>query len=183
VAYFGLGYCSKGFLTGRIAIPIHNESAELVGYAGRLVDESQLSAECPKYLLPGRRDRGGRVSEFHKSELLYNFHRVKRPAADVILVEGFASVWHLHQCGFFNSIAVMGSDCSDVQIRLIRECCGDEGTVWIFPDDDRAGEKLATSLAPRIIEFCKARWVRDRKHQPTDYTVGELQALLKPVRR
>src|SRR6185437_758181 len=32
---FGLGFCQKGLLNGRIAIPIHNFKGELVAYAGR----------------------------------------------------------------------------------------------------------------------------------------------------
>ncbi|MGA3351130.1 MAG: CHC2 zinc finger domain-containing protein [Candidatus Sulfotelmatobacter sp.] len=51
IDHFGLGYCSRGLLKGRIAIPIHNEKGQLVGYAGPLVDESELSEENPKYKL------------------------------------------------------------------------------------------------------------------------------------
>jgi len=183
VEHFGLGYCAKGFLAGRIAIPIHNPQGLLVGYAGRLVDDGAIAADCPKYLLPGRRDRGGRVIEFHKSELLYNAHGVEKQGGDVIVVEGFPSVWHLVQCGFANTLAVMGSDCSDRQLQLILDCCDADATVWLFPDDDRAGEKFATGLAPRLVEFRRTRWIRDRKHQPTDYTHDELQSLLESVRR
>ena len=32
---FGLGYCTKGPMKGRIAIPIRNDKGELVAYAGR----------------------------------------------------------------------------------------------------------------------------------------------------
>src|SRR5438128_8456338 len=46
---FGLGYCSKGYLTGRIAIPLHDEQGHLIGYAGRIVDESLISEENPRY--------------------------------------------------------------------------------------------------------------------------------------
>lgn len=183
IAKFGLGFASRGMLKDRIAIPIHNDAGELVGYAGRIVDDELIGEDCPKYLFPGAREKGRQRIEFHKSELLYNLHRLQGgDDLDLVVCEGFASVWHLDQCGFPNSVALMGSDCSDVQLRFIRERCGDEGTVWLFPDDDRAGEKLATSLAPRIAEFCKTRWIRGERHQPTDYTTDELEILLKSVR-
>ena len=56
-----------------IAIPIHNERAELVAYAGRAINDSE-----PRYRLP---------TGFHKSHLLYNLHRVA--TAEVVIVEGF----------------------------------------------------------------------------------------------
>ena len=35
IAEFGLGFCPKGILAGRIAIPIHNAAGELIANAGR----------------------------------------------------------------------------------------------------------------------------------------------------
>ena len=32
IARFGLGFCAKGMLTGRIAIPVHNVEDQLLGY-------------------------------------------------------------------------------------------------------------------------------------------------------
>ncbi len=59
---FGIGYyAGRGFLSGRVAIPIHNEAGALVAYAGRSVDE-----QLPKYKLP---------PAFRKSSELFNLHR------------------------------------------------------------------------------------------------------------
>ncbi|MGH9822443.1 MAG: hypothetical protein ACREDR_04230 [Blastocatellia bacterium] len=42
------GFCrSKGTFAGRFIIPLQNETGEMVGYAGRSVDNSE-----PKYLFP-----------------------------------------------------------------------------------------------------------------------------------
>src|SRR6266404_7030204 len=46
---FGLGYCTRGLLAERIAIPLHNAEGELVGYAGRVVDDKAITEENPKY--------------------------------------------------------------------------------------------------------------------------------------
>lgn len=72
---FGLGFCKKGRLAGRIAIPIHDWDGHLVAYAGRLVDETAISNDHPKYLFPGGRVDQGRTYEFRKSLVVYNAHR------------------------------------------------------------------------------------------------------------
>jgi DNA primase len=40
IACFGLGYCSKGLLSGRIAIPIPDRGGKLIGYTGRIADDT-----------------------------------------------------------------------------------------------------------------------------------------------
>lgn len=45
---FGAGYCTKGLLKGRLAIPIHNGEGELVAYAGLAVEDDA----SPRYLFP-----------------------------------------------------------------------------------------------------------------------------------
>jgi hypothetical protein len=74
IARFGLGYCNRGLMQGRIAIPLHNPKGELVGYAGRITEDALISDECPKYRFPGSRKRGEVQHEFRKSLLLYNAH-------------------------------------------------------------------------------------------------------------
>jgi hypothetical protein len=53
VATFGLGFCSKGSMAGRICIPIHNADGALVAYAGRWVGPEVHPADRP-----GRRANG-----------------------------------------------------------------------------------------------------------------------------
>src|SRR5215218_671623 len=48
IEHFGAGYCTKGLLKGRLAIPIHNGEGELVAYAGLAVEEG----DTPRYLFP-----------------------------------------------------------------------------------------------------------------------------------
>ena len=44
IEHFGLGYCSRGSLAGRIAIPLHDADGNLIGYAGRVVDDEVRAA-------------------------------------------------------------------------------------------------------------------------------------------
>jgi DNA primase len=104
---FDLGYCNRGLMKGRIAIPLHDESGMLIGYAGRIVDDNAINENTPRYLYPGSRERNGLRYEFHKSEFLYNGHRVKG-AIDLVVVESFTAVWWLAQADIANVVAVMG---------------------------------------------------------------------------
>lgn len=80
IAEFGLGYCGKGSMRGRIVIPIHNADGQLVAYAGRWPGEPP--EDTPKYKFP---------VGFRKAQELFNLHRAPRePQKEpLIIVEGF----------------------------------------------------------------------------------------------
>src|SRR5581483_6434138 len=61
---FGLGFCGRGFLKGRLAIPLHDQQGRLIGYAGRVVDDTSIHENNPKYLFPSKRHRNGKTLEF-----------------------------------------------------------------------------------------------------------------------
>jgi DNA primase len=142
---FGLGYfAGKGSMHGRIVIPVHNEHGELVAYAGRFPGDPPEGE--PKYKLP---------VNFHKSLLLYNFHRAREHASEgLIVVEGFFPVFELWQKGRRNVVAVMGNHVSLEQEQLIAATVGPKGRVLIAFDDDEAGRKgsalAAARLAPHV---------------------------------
>jgi DNA primase len=94
---FGVGfYAGAGLLKGRVVIPIHNESNELIAYAGRAIDGSE-----PKYRFP---------AGFRKSQVLFNLNRARRAQYNaVVVVEGFFDTMKIHQAGYRNVIALMGA--------------------------------------------------------------------------
>jgi DNA primase len=179
---FGLGYCARGLMQGRIVIPIHNSTGKLVGYAGRLVDDTAISEDNPKYRFPGERDRNGVTLEFRKSLLLYNHHRIPTPVSDLVVVEGFASVCHLYQHQHENVVAVMGASCSDEQADMIVELVIPEGgRVWILTDGDEAGERCAIDILTKVSPHRFCRWVKlDEGIQPTDLSALQLSLLFHP---
>jgi len=107
IAHFGLGYCARGIFKERVAIPLHDAAGKLIGYCGRVVDDAAISEENPRYRFPSKRERDGRVFEFRKQAFIYNGFRFKTPLDDLIVVEGFTSVWWLHQNGLPRVVAVM----------------------------------------------------------------------------
>jgi DNA primase len=126
---FGVGFFpGKGSMSGRIVFPLKNEKAELVGYAGRAIDDSE-----PKYRLP---------AGFHKSLVLYNRHAVKGEA--ITIVEGFVACMKVSAAGF-PCVALMGSTLSEAQEKLLNF-----KYITLLLDPDDAGSTAAAEIAPRL---------------------------------
>ena len=176
---FGLGYCAHGRLRGRIAIPIHNEKGELVAYAGRWAALSNQGGPAespqdqPKYRLP----RG-----FHKSLVVFNLHRAAELAQKrgLILVEGFFAVFWLHQCGFPNVVALMGSSLSQAQEDLLTTVLGSHGRLTLLLDEDGAGRACRDQCLEQLSAnvFVKAIRLADEGVQPDQLAEQHVRQLL-----
>jgi DNA primase len=177
IDHFGLGFCSRGMLKDRVAIPLHDHDGKLIGYAGRVVDDSAITEDNPRYRFPGQRERDGKVFEFKKTLFLYNGFRFKTPLDDLIVVEGFASVWWLFQNSVAHTVATMGADCSERQAGLIVSLVKPMGRVWMMPDGNEAGERCALAILRQVSPHRFVRWVKlaDGK-QPTDFSGEQLKA-------
>jgi DNA primase len=174
IATFGLGYCSRGVMQGRIVIPLHDPHGRLIGYAGRVVDDGAVTEQNPRYLFPAPREREGKRHEFHKSEFLYRGFEIEPPVSELVIVEGFASVWWLRQCGVGNVVALMGASCSDAQAKLIVDLLTPDGTAGVMPDAGEAGERCAASLLTRVAPHRRCRWAKLASGQPTDLSADEV---------
>jgi len=141
---FGVGYHGgKGMMQGRVVIPIHNESGELVAYAGRWPGDEGWPEGEDKYKLP---------PGFHKSLVLFNLHRAREHAAEgLIVVEGFFDCMDLWQRGRRNVVALMGSAMSQQQERLIVQTAGPRGRVLLALDPDEAGGKGSADAVQRLV--------------------------------
>lgn len=182
--YFGLGFCEKGLMKGRLVIPLHDHEGRLIGYAGRLVYDAEIGEENPKYKLPGDRERDGTVCEFRKSEFLFNGHRLNAPLDDLVVVEGFFGAMWLHQAGYPNVVALMGASCSERQAALLVDLLQPGGRLWIMPDGDDAGKKCACSVLSAIAPLRFVRWVKlEDDQEPEDLGPEALQALFGPPLR
>jgi len=125
VEYFKIGFCRKGIMKERIAIPVHNSEGQLLAYIGRAVNGSKAKYRIPK--------------GFFKSDVLFNLHRAKNHAKNgLIVVEGVFDVFRLFQAGFKNVVAVIGSSLSEKQAELIVKHT--DKAILLF-DGDEAGIK------------------------------------------
>ena len=135
---FEIGYCTRGLMRGRIAIPIHDEQGTLIAYAGRAVAED-LTAKAGKYRLP---------EGFKKSFVLFNLNRAKEFAdRGGIVVEGFVDCFKLHQAGYPNVVGLMGSTLTEAQERLLFEHF--DRLALMFDGDD-AGTKCLREFYVRL---------------------------------
>jgi len=171
IARFGIGYCNRGLMKNRIAIPIHNEQAELVAYAGRWSGEAPEGQE--RYLLP---------TDFHKSVELFNIHRVELARKEIILVEGFFSVFWLWQHGVTNVVALMGSSLSDRQGDMLVDRLAPDGKVFLLFDDDAAGDECRRQCLDELADhlFVKSIRLPAGVSQPDSLTGEQIQQLFAP---
>ncbi len=169
---FGAGYCAKGMMAGRIAIPIHNPSGEVVAYAGRLTS-GEPSDENPKYKLP---------PGFKKSLELFNIDRAGKEPPDkaLAIVEGFFDCMKLHQLGHRKTVALMGSSLSTAQEELIRKYTNSSSHVVVMLDEDEAGEAGREDIACRLSKFCFVRVHQfgESGRQPESLSADELRQIV-----
>jgi DNA primase len=150
-------------MAGRVVIPIHDGKGNLLAYAGRA-----LGKEEPKYLLPGG---------FHKHLVLYNLHRIGDLVETVVLVEGFFPTIWLVQCGFPNTLGLMGHSISDAQLELLNF-----KNVILMLDSSEKGEDVREKTLVRIAarSFVRSITLPPGK-QPDDLTKAEVHSILNPL--
>ena len=172
---FGIGFCSKGMMADRIAIPIHNVKGEAVAYAGRFPGEP--GEDTPKYKLP---------PGFRKSQELFNLDRAAKEPADqpLIIVEGFFDAMKLHQHGCRKVVALMGSTLSTAQEELIRQHTNSRSHVIVMLDENDAGKAGREDIACRLSKFCFVRvhQFSQPDMEPEHLTAEAVQQLMEGVR-
>jgi DNA primase len=167
---FGAGFCGKGMMAGRIAIPIHDVAGNVVAYTGRWPGEP--AEDTPKYKLP---------PGFRKSLELFNLDSaIKEPKeTPLVIVEGFFDCMKLHQRGYRKVVALMGSSLSSAQEELIRKQTDRDNRVILMLDEDEAGRAAREDIAGRLSKFCfvKTHVFEEEGMQPEQLSADELHWL------
>ncbi len=146
----------------RVMFPILDVHNRVIGFGGRVLGEGM-----PKYL------NSPETKLFDKSKNLYglNVARTSR-RNNIILVEGYMDVISLHQAGFENAVASLGTAFTQGQSNLLKRYTNE---VVIAYDSDSAG-KNATLKAIPILEAVglsvRVLKMKDYK-DPDDYIKGE----------
>jgi DNA primase len=101
----------------RVQFPIRNERGQVVGFGGRILPGSPLSAKAPKYY------NSTETPLFSKSEQIYGLDTA-RFAADktgyLAVVEGYTDVLMAHQCGILPVVATMGTALNSRHVKKLR---------------------------------------------------------------
>jgi len=120
---------------GRLMFPIIEAMGGIVGFGGRILAEGE-----PKYL------NSPDTPAFDKSRNLYGIQFARKAKnRTIILVEGYMDVIALHQAGFENAVAALGTAFNSNHVKLLRKYC--EDAVLLF-DSDEAGTKAALRAIP-----------------------------------
>lgn len=123
----------------RVMFPIQDMNHRVIGFGGRVMGEGE-----PKYL------NSPETPIFDKSRNLYglNFARSTRKNY-LILVEGYMDVISMHQAGFIEAVAALGTSFTPGQADLLKRFAK---VVYLAMDSDVAG----TNAKLRAIEKLKA---------------------------
>ena len=116
----------------RVTFPIHSANASIVGFGGRTITGHQA-----KYV------NSPETPYFNKSRLLYAYHHAKQSIhkrGEIIITEGYLDVVMLHQAGFDNAVATLGTALTLEHLPLLRK--GDPRVVMAY-DGDKAGRAAA----------------------------------------
>jgi len=122
------------FFRGRLMIPVHNESGEVVAFSGRLLDPL---AKAQKYV------NSSETPVFIKSKILFGLNKTKRAiieAESAILCEGQIDLMRCWQKGVRNVVAPQGTAFTDSHARILKRLAKE---VVICFDADRAGQDAA----------------------------------------
>ncbi|MBQ5841404.1 MAG: DNA primase [Clostridia bacterium] len=111
----------------RVMIPIIDIRGNVVGFGGRVLDDSK-----PKYI-----NTEGTLA-FNKSRNLFALNFAKNTGRELNLCEGYMDVIAMHQAGFPNTVAALGTSFPEEQMQLIARYADKINLIF---DADGAGQK------------------------------------------
>ena len=130
VASFHEKYGLHDKFWNRVMFPIQDINSKVIGFGGRVIGEGE-----PKYL------NSPETVVFDKSRTLYgmNFARTSRKGY-LILCEGYMDVIAMHQAGFTEAVASLGTAFTGGQAAILRRYADN---IVLAYDSDGAGTKAA----------------------------------------
>lgn len=119
----------------RVIFPIMDVNNKVIGFGGRVMGEGS-----PKYL------NSPETKVFDKGRNLYGLNRARRSKRNYqILCEGYMDVIALHQAGFDQAVASLGTSLTHGQVSLMKRYTEE---VLLTYDSDEAGIKAALRAIP-----------------------------------
>jgi DNA primase len=164
------GYYAR--FTNRIIFPIFSPSDRLVGFGGRTI-----SNHPAKYI------NSPQSVVFNKSKLLYGYSKAKPSIIkkkQIIVTEGYLDVIMLHQVGFDNAVATLGTALTSEHIPLLKKT---DPQIIISYDGDKAGIAAAIKAAQMLsMSLCKGGVVLfpsgfDPADMVKDHKIAELKEI------
>lgn len=148
----------------RVIFPIMDVNSRVIGFGGRVMGEGK-----PKYL------NSPETLVFDKSRNLYGLHNARRTRKSYFLLcEGYMDVISLHQAGFTNAVASLGTAFTSGHANLIKRYVKE---VYLTYDSDEAGTKAALRAFPILREVgITAKVIRMEPYKDPDEFIKNLGA-------
>lgn len=122
----------------RLMFPIIDLRGNVTAFGGRVLDDSK-----PKYL------NSSDTPVYKKGQGIYALNLAKNNGdRKLILCEGYMDVISMHQAGFTNAVAALGTAFTGEQINLLSRYCDE---LYLSYDSDEAGRK-ATERALKMLK-------------------------------
>ncbi len=131
---YGSGY--YGEFRDRVVFPICDERGRTVAFGGRILPDSTLSQNAKYY-----NSRESLV--FPKSRLVYGLNWAReaiRDAGFAVVTEGYADCVKLHQAGFGQTLATLGTSLTETQVSVMKRFTP---RIVLLYDGDDAGVRAA----------------------------------------
>lgn len=145
----------------RVIFPIMDVNHRVIGFGGRVMGNA--GPEVPKYL------NSPETKLFDKSRNLYGLNLARRSRENNILIcEGYMDVIALHQAGFINAVAALGTAFTAYHANLLKRYTGE---VLLTFDSDGAGNSAALRALPLLKEVGLSVKIIDMKpyKDPDDF--------------
>ena len=121
----------------RVMFPILDVNNRVIGFGGRVMGDGE-----PKYL------NSPETKIFDKSRNLYGLNMARSSRKkNLIICEGYMDVISMHQAGFNNAVASLGTALTSQQASLLKRYTDE---VLIIYDSDEAGVKAALRAIPML---------------------------------
>ncbi|XCP87041.1 DNA primase [Roseburia hominis] len=148
----------------RVMFPIMDVNNRVIGFGGRVMGDGK-----PKYL------NSPETMIFDKSRNLYGLHRARTSRKPYFLIcEGYMDVISLHQAGFTNAVASLGTALTAGHAALIKRYVNE---VYLTYDSDDAGTRAALRAVPILKDAgVTARVIRMEPYKDPDEFIKNLGA-------
>lgn len=148
----------------RVIFPIMDANSRVIGFGGRVMGDGK-----PKYL------NSPETPVFDKSRNLYGLNRARTSRKPYFLLcEGYMDVISLHQAGFTNAVASLGTALTSGHASLIKRYVRE---VYLTYDSDDAGTRAALRAVPILREAgISAKVVRMAPYKDPDEFIKNLGA-------
>ncbi|WP_373269835.1 DNA primase [Mediterraneibacter gnavus] len=148
----------------RVMFPIMDVNNRVIGFGGRVMGDAK-----PKYL------NSPETEIFDKSRNLYGLNRARTSRKPYFLVcEGYMDVIALHQAGFTNAVASLGTALTTGHAALIKRYVQE---VYLTYDSDEAGTRAALRAVPILKEAgITAKVIRMDPYKDPDEFIKNLGA-------